>query len=288
MSKLIFSGHESFTCRQFWLKKGYDFLLQGHQFFDADAVVHLGVGKNMVNAIHYWMKSFDLVDDTGALRPLADYLLSDDGKDPYLEQPGTLWLLHYLLVTRGRASLYNLVFNDFRREHLVFTKPQLANFVAKHCKNATVSISAGSIQRDIDVLVRSYARPQRRTQSPEDDYTTLLIDLDLLSTFELMKSDGGVRYAIERRERIDIPIQTVLYAILEQYQGHSVSFRNLANDRNGPGMIFALDDDGLLNQINAMTAKYPDIIYTDDAGIREIQFRMRPNLQQVLDDYYGQ
>ena len=53
MPKLTFSGHESFTCRQFWLKKGYDFLIAGHSFADPDAVVHLGVGKNMVSAIHY-------------------------------------------------------------------------------------------------------------------------------------------------------------------------------------------------------------------------------------------
>lgn len=25
MSELTFSGHETFHCRQFWLKKGYDF-----------------------------------------------------------------------------------------------------------------------------------------------------------------------------------------------------------------------------------------------------------------------
>ena len=129
MPKLTFSGHESFTCRQFWLKKGYDFLSQGGHFSDADAVVHLGVGKNMVSSIHYWLKSFDLVDDHGAPSELACYLLADQGKDPYLEKPGTLWLLHYLLVTRGRANLYDLVFNDFRREHPIFTKPQLAKFV---------------------------------------------------------------------------------------------------------------------------------------------------------------
>lgn len=287
MLKLTFSGHESFTCRQFWLKKGYDFLKQGHKFSDPDAVVHLGVGKNMVNSIHYWMKSFDLVDDTGTLRPLADYLLADDGKDPYLEQRGTLWLLHYLLVTCGRASVYSLTFNDFRREHGVFSKLQLANFVAKRCEDLGATISAGSIQRDVDVLVRSYVRPQRKTQSPEDDYATLLIDLDLLNTFELTKNDGGIRYAIERRERSDIPAPIVLRAILDQYSGKSVSFRNLANDRNGPGMVFALNDDGLLDQINEIMAKYPDVIYTDDAGIREVQFRVRPDCEQVLNDYYG-
>ncbi len=51
MSNLYFSGHEKFHCRQFWLKKGYDFVQAGHKFSDKDAVVDLGVGKNMVGSI---------------------------------------------------------------------------------------------------------------------------------------------------------------------------------------------------------------------------------------------
>jgi len=49
MNKLRFSGHESFICKQFWLKKGYDFLIQRNRFSDDDSVVKLGVGKNMVS-----------------------------------------------------------------------------------------------------------------------------------------------------------------------------------------------------------------------------------------------
>jgi hypothetical protein len=286
MPKLTFSGHESFTCRQFWLKKGYDFLHEGRRFTDPDAVVHLGVGKNMVSSIHYWLKCFDLVDEEGAPRALATYLLADQGKDPYLEQPGTLWLLHYLLVTRGRANLYDLVFNDFRREHPIFTKPQLTKYVDSYCQDANASVSTGSIQRDVEVFVRSYVQPQRKTASPEDDFATLLIDLELLDTFEVVKGDAGVRYTIERRQRGTLPWQIVLYAILGRYQGNSVSFRELANDHNGPGMVFALNEDGLLNQVRAITAHCQDIVFTDDAGIRELQFRQRPDGWEVLDGYY--
>ena len=46
--RLVFSGHESFQCRNLWLKKGYDFIKNGNSFNDEDAVVKLGVGKNMV------------------------------------------------------------------------------------------------------------------------------------------------------------------------------------------------------------------------------------------------
>jgi len=62
MSKLRFSGHESFICKQFWLKKGYDFLNQNFSFNDDSAVVKLGVGKNMVASIRYWMKTFELTE----------------------------------------------------------------------------------------------------------------------------------------------------------------------------------------------------------------------------------
>jgi len=47
--KYTFSGHDSFQCRQLWLKKGYDYLQSNKSFNDEDAVVKLGVGKNMVN-----------------------------------------------------------------------------------------------------------------------------------------------------------------------------------------------------------------------------------------------
>jgi len=48
MSNYRFSGHETFVVRSFWPKKGYDFIASGGKFSDDDAVVKLGVGKNMV------------------------------------------------------------------------------------------------------------------------------------------------------------------------------------------------------------------------------------------------
>jgi len=45
-----FAGHETFTCKNYWLKKGYDHSREGKKFND-NAVIDLGVGKNMVNSI---------------------------------------------------------------------------------------------------------------------------------------------------------------------------------------------------------------------------------------------
>ena len=120
--KYIFSGHESFQCRQLWLKKGYDFVLNNKNFNDEDAVVHLGVGKNMVSSIRFWMKAFNVLTLDDKLTDFGKNLLDDNGYDPFLEDEASLWLLHYQLVKTGLASSYSILFNEFRREKIEFTK----------------------------------------------------------------------------------------------------------------------------------------------------------------------
>lgn len=61
--KYTFSGHDSFQCRQLWLKKGFDFVKDGLDFNDEYSVVQLGVGKNMVSSISFWLKTFNNIDN---------------------------------------------------------------------------------------------------------------------------------------------------------------------------------------------------------------------------------
>lgn len=83
-TKYVFSGHESFPCKQLWLKKGFDYLVHGNDFNAPDAVVRLGVGKNMVSSIRYWMKAFSLTHDD-ILTDIAYYLFDDkSGVDPFM------------------------------------------------------------------------------------------------------------------------------------------------------------------------------------------------------------
>ncbi len=62
----------------------YEFVLEGHNFNDDEAVVHLGVGKNMVASIKFLMKALGLNRD-GVLSSIAHKLLNTDrGYDPFL------------------------------------------------------------------------------------------------------------------------------------------------------------------------------------------------------------
>src|SRR5690349_6757983 len=116
--KYTFSGHESFQCRNLWLKKGFDYIIEGNSFTSDDAVVRLGVGKNMVAAIRFWLKAFNIISSKEQVTEFGRKLFGDNGWDPYLEDDASLWLLHYQLVKNNFASTYNIIFNEFRREKI--------------------------------------------------------------------------------------------------------------------------------------------------------------------------
>ena len=106
-----FSGHESFPCKTLWLKKGYDFIANGKDFNSPDAVIDLGVGKNMVASIRFWLRAFGITGVDGNLTDWGIYLFDEKaGKDRYLEDLATLWLLHFNIVFLQEATMYNCVY----------------------------------------------------------------------------------------------------------------------------------------------------------------------------------
>ena len=124
-----FSGHESFPCKSLWLKKGYDFVVGGGDFNSPEAVIDLGVGKNMVASIRYWLRVFDICDNEG-VTPLGRYLFDErKGRDKYLEDLATLWLLHFTIVFNGEATLYDMFFRGFQQAHPQFEREQVLSHV---------------------------------------------------------------------------------------------------------------------------------------------------------------
>jgi len=292
IKKLSFSGHEKFSCKHFWLKKGYDYFSNPHKASDENDVIELGVGKNMVTSIKHWVRAFGILNEnTLAPTPLGEALLGETGMDPYLEDYGTLWLLHFALITTERASLYNLVFNVFRRERTDFTKEQLLNFLERTCKQYDTNFfNKNTVANDIDVLIRNYvADSDGRKSELEDDFSSLLIELNLIREHkQVIDKEKRVWYKIEVDEKNELPWQIVLYAILDQWdRTNSISFNDLLNGNNAPALIFAITKEGLFHKIQQMEKGYKRYIkYDETAGNRILQIRSGLTKQQVLNDYY--
>lgn len=279
MSRYSFSGHESFHCKSLWLKKGYDFLLSGGKFTDADSVVKLGVGKNMVASIRFWLRAFGLsnMDD---VTKIADYLFnSDTGRDPYSEDLNTLWLLHFLLVNYRVASLYNLVFVDYQRERKEFTRSELQTYIRRKCSVPEQNnvYNENTVKKDIGVLLKNYVSPKDLKNI--EDFSALLIGLNLII------SKPQDTYYFREVTVKEIAPEVILFALLSLGDSEmTISLDGLQRI----SLMFCLPMISLIEIIRSLEQLYPGaIVFSDNSGIKNVQFRIELDKFDVLDNYYN-
>lgn len=277
---LKFSGHESFHCRTFWLKKGYDFVSNGNVFSD-ESGIELGVGKNMVDAIRYWLKSFGIIDEQGNITEFANHLLNENGWDPFLEDEASLWLLHFHLIRKEYASTYPIIFTDLRK-----LKP---DFSKNHFVNRVLEIDSkqneNTLDKDFTVFVRTYFA--QSSNDKEEGFSGILHELGLLKESDSVSN--GKTYHIINTKQASIPAAIVLYAILENEDFESsISMNSLLAPGTSVGNIFAFSPEALENKLMEIAEQFPDIVYRNNAGIKELQFKSeKPKSLDVLNQYYG-
>ncbi len=275
--RYCFSGHESFPCKSIWLKKGYDYLVEHNKFTDPDAVVKLGVGKNMVQSIKFWLRAFDLLKDD-EVTEIARYIFNDrDGKDPYAEDNTTLWILHYLLVVSAVSSIYRLVFVDLQREKKEFDKDQVLSFIKRKCNEPEQKnvFNENTVKKDIRVLLQSYIAPAN--PKTNEEYASILIELGLL------RENNGT-YSFNEVAMGQISHLVVFFALVHiAGEDKTVSFDKLQE----LSLIFCIPISSFLMIIRSLSERYPnEISYTDNSGIRNVQFHKRINALEVLNRYY--
>lgn len=295
-AKLTFSGHDTFHCRHLWLKKGYDFINAGKKFSDIDAVVELGVGKNMVSAIQHWMKAFGLMDKNTKLTDFAHYIFSEDtGKDPYLEDDATLWLLHYQLIKQDYASIYNLFFNNLRKERLEFSKENAVMYLSKKVEEAKQNaVSRNTLESDFDAFIKTYLRGDISAKEKEDSLSGILVDLDLLQDEKRIDDDKKITnfYSINKNSNTQIADEILLFVILDNEDfKQSISLNKLELDNNQLGNVFLMNKSEISNRLTTIAENRNfqnfNIVYSDQAGIKELQIKNRLDKFTALDIYYA-
>lgn len=281
--RFVFSGHESFSCKSLWLKKGYDFVVNGKNFNNPEAVVELGVGKNMVTSIRYWLKVFGICENDKATELGLFLFDSKNGKDCYVEDLATLWLLHFNLVFLQEATLYNLFFCGFQKERSIFDREQLATYVkVKLIEKGKLNLyNQNTVKKDIGVLLSNYLLPLN--PSSNEDYFSLLIDLDLIR----QSSENNKSYYFNIDGKRKVIEEVFLYALIklrEKLGDNSIPFEVIYENI---GVIFCLTDYETIELLKIIVNNYSEYIsYSDVAGIRQVQFIGEIDGYQVLKNYY--
>ncbi len=309
--RYAFSGHQTFPFRYAWLPKGVGAVREDPEaFLQPDALVRLGVGKNMVASIRFWCEALGLLEmrgRRGVLTPLGEFLFGaaspavspavspaasgrtsrrvHEGADPYLEDPGTLWLLHWQLASRPYpASTWHLAFTRWGES--VFTRDDLARWLLRCAhESRTNRSSIQSIRRDVDVFLRTYlpARDDRR-RPLEDSFDCPLAELGLI------RRAGTGRYAFERGPRHSLPDAVLAFALADFWRRSAPDQETLALERilfdpGSPGAAFKLGDRDLVEILERLPAD-GGLRYDETAGQRLVLRDVERNPLEFLTKYY--
>jgi hypothetical protein len=301
-----FSGHETFPFRYGWLKKGVDAVRTDSGIFSRDdAIVHLGVGKNMVNSISHWCLAAGLIEETESrgyrgkhykLTQLGELVFGPDGYDPYMEDSATLWLIHWRIATNyERCTTWYYVFSNFNQPE--FTKDDVVTALVRAMENSSPrprKLSLGTLRRDVDCFVRTYvARNGQPGVSLEDSLECPLAELVLISQGSDQRS-----YRINEAYQRTLPDWVFAYALADYWESRfrgsrSLTVEQLAYQPGSLGRVFRLTQSSLITRLERI-----DVItsgrfaYSDSAGIRQVFRRgseddTTTNLLAILKEHYG-
>jgi len=291
-----FSGHETFPFRYPWLKKGFDAVREDPGvFLRDDAITTLGVGKNMVRSIRHWCLTAGVLaesrDGGGALRPtdLGTLLLADDGLDPYLEDPATLWLLHWQIASnRARATTWFWTFSHFHEPE--FTRETLSAALYRWTQTLPGKrVAESSLKRDVEVFLRTYV-PSRHSRRDivEDSLDCPLVELGLI-----LQPGGGQAYQFRRGAQRGLPDGVFLYAVLcfwERFSptAETLALHDLARQPGSPGRLFKIDESSLVERMEDVEKQTDGCLsYGETAGLRQLYRRKRLDPNQVLAEAYA-
>lgn len=285
MNNLRFAGHETFHCKHFWLKKGFDFTSERNSFKENDAVVKLGVGKNMVSSIQFWMNAFGIYEED-EISEFGNNIFNNDGFDSFLEDEGSLWLLHYKLLSKNYSSIYKLAFINFRKTRISseFTSKQLEDFISKLLISEGVNFSQKSIENDVKVFIRNYVSLYKKgAKSLEDDFSSLLINLSIISIVPDSYIEGLQVFKLLYNAKENLPSEVLLFSILDSFDGEmSIAVNDIQNEISD---LFLCNREGTeAKLIELQDNGY--IVYKDDSGRKEIQIKNKLNKWDVLKNYY--
>ncbi len=294
-TKYVFSGHETFPFRYTWLPKGVGKLLEDPKLFTQDdALVTLGVGKNMVRAIRHWCTAAGVIErvDTRGHTEVSDLgrsLFADDGWDPFLEDPGTLWLLHWRLVSRpSPASTWHLAFTRWNADR--FARDELVDWLLGFAERVSgARPTPASLRRDVDVFIRTYVPAQAKRERPlEDTFDCPLVELGLLEEVErgLYRFTRGAKPTLPDGIFVSALID---YWLLKAPNERTLSFESILHGPGSPGGAFKLSENALVERLEQLPG-WTGLTFDDTAGMRSV-LRMDARAEfdplGALAEYYG-
>lgn len=298
-----FTGHESFACRYAWLPKAYRELhANPNVFADEDrAMVQLGVGKNMVRSIRFWVEVMGVAEPTASrsfeLTPFGRAILAEDGFDPFLEDVRTLWLLHWNVAT-AKNPLFAWQFLLFSWPFGELTRAEALGALRREAQRQNDVHSDVTLGIHLDVFFHTYVPARVVKGGAEQALDSPLAELELLHQVGERRIDGSSRrepaYAFRREPKPEVTKAVFEYCVDDYWRRYketdsTLAFRDVAMAPFSVGQVFKLPEDDVRSRLDAyaMTDSEAPFRYQPSA-VQGLIFRRDHDKRDLLAEVYAQ
>ena len=250
-----FRAHDTFFIRKGWLHKGMKYVLKDPTVFMGDngnPMDILGMGANMVKSLRYWLQAVGLTVEPShgkkyqELTELGDII---HNKDKYIEEIGTLWVLHYKISTNiEEATSWYYFFNEFNRNE--FTRDDFVKQLNAYILLNGSKVAERSLEDDFNCIINTYV-PRIKSNPgkihPESNVDCPFGELSLIDISN--RKERIYRKSTPKLDTIN-PI-IVLAVIIDQAKAETeIKISSILNDRFNAGKVFNLDIITLTNLLN--------------------------------------
>lgn len=271
---MSFARHQTFHIRSNWLSKALEALKSdGKVFSDRSAPSRLGIGKNMVESLRFWVTACKLAEphSKGELR-LTDFGNLVYEYDRYFQDDVTWLLIHFNLISNADgATSWFLLFNRFNQPKL--SKAEFITMVARYYQG----VAKSSLDKDYECIVNTYVSSTSTSGNPEDNIICPLRKFGLIE-----KIDDGIRKV---PIKVSIPVEGLYYVIRRGNPGVEYStISEMVTGVNSIGRAFNLTIDHVYFYLTLLEDRGL-VSYSKTAGLDTVRISNLDPIN-VLIQYY--
>lgn len=291
--KAKFTGHDTFPLRYGWLYKSTKFiknkglLSTSNLENTVEAIAQLGVGKNMVSAMRYWSEATQMISsfvkDREVMQEVTPWgsAIFDEfrGVDPYLDDIGTVWLLHWLLNSDDRElTAYRYFFGC--SSAMYFEKTKFVDDLVEEATRLTsfADLKKATVKKDVDCFLATYISKAQKISErgalklDEESFSSPLSELGLI------KDMGGGYYQCDFRYQESLPLEIFLFALCcwgqKQFRLSGVTqftFEDAQSRPWSPGKVFRLSETAMGAMLDESVTRFREqLSWIDSQGLKQI------------------
>ena len=270
--EMKFRAHDTFFIRKGWISKGMRYVnsTDGEVFISKtdNPMDVLGIGANMVKALRYWLQALAITEEPKSGKRIQTFtefgqLIFD--YDKYIEELGTLYLLHYKLVSNlEMATSWYFFFNEFSLSD--FTKDDFALQIGNYIKI-----------NDENVVVASKVSAENNIDCP-------LGELGLIDILKKERNNPVYKKSIPAASSFNPWV--ILAVIHDNANGRSeIGLNELLTSVNNIGKVFNLDSITMLDVLHAVE-RTGEIKIIRTAGLDVINLKHSYTFEECVERYY--